>query len=277
MRIKTKILLLIISTIVLILLVTAYYTQRVAKKTNESALKEDAKKIARQVELVIASGGDLTAMSAMRKNMEEMIYLNSPLAGLTDHRISPEREARIVRALDEDLENILYLGSYIARVDIEALMNGSTLRPFFSKVRRPVEKSPITAIDLDRIMKGETIVKLDPMSEEGMADVLTPVYYNGAVFGVAEVKVSGAAFASVLTFKKKLTLFIAAIAIILIAGVLIISMNSMVNRPIQRLLSAIEEVKGGNLAVAVSPGADDEIGRLTGHFNSMVEKLRKNA
>ena len=49
MRIKTKILSIIIATLVLVVFVSAHYSQRMAEKDHEAALREDAEKIVRQV------------------------------------------------------------------------------------------------------------------------------------------------------------------------------------------------------------------------------------
>ena len=51
-------------------------------------------------------------------------------------------------------------------------------------------------------------------------------------------------------------------------------LTRMVDRPVTRLAHAMARVESGDLAVPAIPGGPDELGRLAGSFNTMVDRLR---
>ncbi|MBI3811971.1 MAG: HAMP domain-containing protein, partial [Nitrospirae bacterium] len=56
-----------------------------------------------------------------------------------------------------------------------------------------------------------------------------------------------------------------------------VSMTRMIHRPIENLLRAMARVKEGDLTVSIVPQAQDELGRLTGSFNSMIQTIQQSA
>ncbi|MBI5642416.1 MAG: HAMP domain-containing protein, partial [Deltaproteobacteria bacterium] len=285
MKIKAKILILIIATLVLFFFVAAYYLQTVTAKNNEVILKEDAMKIVKQIEFTFATGGENVSARTMNKNVEEMMYLSSHIISeesarvvkkQPDAAISEDRKTRIKSSLDENLEKLLYLSSHIARIDILAFHEGGSLSPFFSKVKRAIPYTELSAEEINEARSGRTVLKPEHTSDGKFIDVIAPLYYNGSIYGITEIKLSGDAPERLLTAKRQETMLMAFVVIAVIAAVLIISMDYMVNRPIQNLLSAISEVKGGNLDVSVKGKSQDEFGRLALHFNSMIETIRRS-
>lgn len=269
MRIKVKILLSIITTLVLILFVSTYYTHRVVERNYEAALREEAGRIVRQIEVKILSGrgGDKSKTGAW--SFEEMMYLSS--------EITPDVEATKFKTLNETLEDMIYLSPHIIRLDIFSLRKDGTLAPFFSRIKESARLVKLTPEDISLAKQGRMLLNYEEADNANYANVIAPVYFKGSVFGLTEIKISRQEFDNVLTAKRKTTFLFALAAFGLIAGVLVISINYMVNRPIQDLLSAISRVKEGNLSVTVTPAARDEIGRLTEHFNEMIGTIRRNS
>jgi signal transduction histidine kinase len=66
------------------------------------------------------------------------------------------------------------------------------------------------------------------------------------------------------------------LSVLLISGLFAVSMNRMIHRPIQALLKAMSKVKGGDLTVSIVPRAQDELGKLTDSFNSMIQMIRQS-
>jgi len=63
---------------------------------------------------------------------------------------------------------------------------------------------------------------------------------------------------------------------ILAFGILLyLTLRRRVVNPLRRLIEAIDAVAQGDLTRAVLPGRDDEIGRLAGRFNNMMDRLRE--
>lgn len=47
-----------------------------------------------------------------------------------------------------------------------------------------------------------------------------------------------------------------------------------ISRPLKRLVKAMNEVKKGNLSISISDKSNDEIGEVTGNFNSMLNEIK---
>jgi two-component system, NtrC family, sensor kinase len=70
-------------------------------------------------------------------------------------------------------------------------------------------------------------------------------------------------------------LWLAALAVLLITLGVFLLFRHLFYRPVERLLGAMEHVRGGDLeAQAPDPARDDEVGTLTREFNRMLTRLR---
>lgn len=242
MRIKTKILTLTITTLTLIIFVFAHYSQRIAEKDHEIVLKEDAAKIVRQIGSYVPPDGKVTDRTA----------------------------------LEEDFKELLFLSSHLVRIDTFIVGREGALKPFFSMERYKLERTPIAESEIGLVRSGQMILNFEEKPDGNYVNVIAPLRSGDRIYGVTELKISHDEFYGLIANRKKATLLVTVIAVLVIAGVLVFSMDHMVSRPIQMLLSAISQVKGGNLDVRVDPGAGDEIGSLTEHFNGMVETINRN-
>ncbi|MBI5453544.1 MAG: HAMP domain-containing protein [Deltaproteobacteria bacterium] len=283
MRIKVKIVILIVTTLVLILFVAAYYNQRAVERDREGVLLEDAAKIVREIEFTIAAGGE-AGQRAANRSVEEMAYLSSfrimnedSAKSSPDPGLNDAKKERVRAALGEGLEKLLYLSTHITRIDIILFEQDGTLDPFFSKIKRQATHAQFTLENISEVKNGRSVVVQESQGDSKYLSVLMPVKYGKLIIGMAGVKASSEAVNTLLTSKKQTTLVVALVALVVIAVVLILSMNQMVTRPIQNLLSAISEVKEGNFRVAVASAAHDELGLLTEHFNSMVDTIRRSS
>ena len=243
MRIKTKILLLTISTLISILFISTYYTHKAAEKTHENALRDEASKIARQIESYMPQGAKQA----------------DPLE------------------IDEHFDELLFLSPHLVRVDAYTLNAGDQLKRVVSKYKLPVELPGITPEDLKAALRGELLLSFEQSAEHSYVNVTAPLRYEGLVFGIAGFKVSQDEFHELLSNKRKVTILVAGIALFAIAGVLVLSMDRLVSTPIQNLLKAINRVKDGDLNATVEPAASDEIGALSKHFNEMLSTIRKDS
>ena len=64
--------------------------------------------------------------------------------------------------------------------------------------------------------------------------------------------------------------------IFVLMGAMIIFLSNLITKPISRLVLIVEDMASGdgNLAVEIAVGSRDEIGKLSGHFNAFLGKLR---
>jgi class 3 adenylate cyclase len=80
------------------------------------------------------------------------------------------------------------------------------------------------------------------------------------------------AFAPVAAFTRGVLLSL--LGIVLVVSLLSLLLAQVFTRPINRLVSAVRRVAGGDLAVEVPQGSRDEIGDLGTAFNDMASSLR---
>ncbi len=66
-----------------------------------------------------------------------------------------------------------------------------------------------------------------------------------------------------------------AVIFLLFMGLYII-FNRFINSPLQKIVSALDDVEGGNLNVRLNVNRNDEIGIVNRHFNAMSSKLRSS-
>ncbi len=246
MKIKTKILSIIIATLVLVVFVSAHYSQKMAEKDHEAALRKDAEKIVRQVSSYVPVDGNIADRAALEDEFKELFFLSS---------------------------HLVRIDTFIIK---DSGVDKGALKPFFSKERYPIERAPIAKADIDLIMEGQFSLGFEETPGGSYVNVIAPLRTNGRVYGVAEFKISHEEFYNLIANKRQTTLYVTIMVVLVIAGALLFTMNHMVNRPIQALLSAISAVKGGDLGVRVEPAARDEIGTLTEHFNGMIETINRD-
>ena len=69
---------------------------------------------------------------------------------------------------------------------------------------------------------------------------------------------------------------IAALVAAVLAFLISLFVSRRITGPLEELTDAAEDVAGGNLAVRVSPRADDEVGALAAAFNAMADRLARD-
>lgn len=106
-----------------------------------------------------------------------------------------------------------------------------------------------------------------------------PVVADGQKVGTAEVYAPrNARAAAESAYQTALTrnLVIAALVAAVLAFLISLFVSRRITGPLEELTDAAEDVAGGNLAVRVSPRADDEVGALAAAFNAMADRLARD-
>ena len=145
-------------------------------------------------------------------------------------------------------------------------------------VSRLRQLGPILTVSLhgqniDRALAGERgLLRVTGYQGEEVLSAYTPLNLPGEVDWalIAEIEY-GEAMAPVARFQR-LNLMAVAFIVVLITLLAMAITRSLI-RPIDRLTAGAEEVRSGNTAVRVEKTADDELGRLTDVFNSMVASI----
>ena len=106
-----------------------------------------------------------------------------------------------------------------------------------------------------------------------------PVVVDGQKIGTAEIYAPrNARAAAESAYQTALTrnLVIAALVAAVLAFLISLFVSRRITGPLEELTDAAEDVAGGNLAVRVSPRADDEVGALAAAFNAMADRLARD-
>ncbi len=106
-----------------------------------------------------------------------------------------------------------------------------------------------------------------------------PLVVDGQKVGSAEVYAPrNARAAAESAYQTALTrnLVIAALVAAVLALLISLLVSRRITGPLEELTDAAEDVAGGNLAVRVSPRADDEVGALAAAFNAMADRLARD-
>ena len=106
-----------------------------------------------------------------------------------------------------------------------------------------------------------------------------PLVVDGQQVGTAEVYAPrNARAAAESAYQTALTrnLVIAALVAAVLAFLISLFVSRRITGPLEELTDAAEDVAGGNLAVRVSPRANDEVGALAAAFNSMADRLARD-
>ena len=106
-----------------------------------------------------------------------------------------------------------------------------------------------------------------------------PLVVDGQKVGAAEVYAPRSARAAAESaYQTALTrnLVIAALVAAVLAFLISLFVSRRITGPLEELTDAAEDVAGGNLAVRVSPRANDEVGALAAAFNAMADRLARD-
>ena len=106
-----------------------------------------------------------------------------------------------------------------------------------------------------------------------------PLVVDGQKVGTAEIYAPrNARAAAESAYQSALTrnLVVAALVAAALAFLISLFVSRRITGPLEELTDAAEDVAGGNLAVRVSPRADDEVGALATAFNAMADRLARD-
>ena len=240
--IKTKILLLMILSVVSILLTSTYFTQKMIEKDAEANLQKDGFNIVREI----------------------------------DSAITTEQAFNKLDVINEDLLDMMAIRTNIERIDLFSFSPAGDLLPFTSKMTVPHSPIVLSSEDIDRVKKDQIISKAEQIGKVNYVNVIAPVHFQNKVFGLIEMKMSRKEFDRLHEKERNQAFTITFLSVLLISGLFAVSMTRMIHRPIQDLLKAMSKVKGGDLTVSIVPRARDELGKLTDSFNSMILMIRQS-
>ena len=118
-------------------------------------------------------------------------------------------------------------------------------------------------------------VDVDPRVEAKTYTIEFPIVQGEKVLGYVQIKGEMDAVGTLLR-KKYVDTLILILCTMLMGMFAVVYLAFRFTKPIDELVVGAQLVAQGNLFVSLPEGGPDEIGRLSGTFNQMVERLRQN-
>lgn len=159
-----------------------------------------------------------------------------------------------------------------------AMMLGFDLQIIDNEAREVINSSAVME-HLSPIMKRRMASIIDIKSPKGEYEPY-PLYLEGREIGTMNVRVMkrmGGVDEKENIFKERGREFLIASFIIAGGGAVLLSVLFILflSRPLRTMKEAVEAMAKGDFSVRVSPGAKDELGRLSESFNFMAEALQR--
>lgn len=132
------------------------------------------------------------------------------------------------------------------------------------------ERTRIFEGDSGRVMGTINPIYNEPTCYEADCHVHSP---EQTVLGVLDITVCLKCIDEEIAGAKTKMLIFAIIAILAISGVLIYFARLWIDKPVQKLVEATQNVASGNLNFTIHIDSDDELGALARSFNNMTRKL----
>lgn len=241
--IKTKILVLMIGSVVSVLLASTYFTQKIIEKNSEATLQEEVFNIVREIDSEITTAQELTDL----------------------------------KILNEYLEDLMSIRPSVGRIDIFTFRPDGAIAPLVSKTTFAIPQTPLSRKDIEQVKNDQVVWSIERVDKINYWNMVAPIHLKEGIFGILEVKISRKGFDSLLAKQRRQSFVITIVSVLLISLLLAVFMNRLIHRPIQDLLAAMSQAKEGDLTVSIRPAAKDELGRLIESFNIMIRKIKESS
>lgn len=164
----------------------------------------------------------------------------------------------------------------LVTVRVWRLENNNFVEQDASKDSLPAEKIPVETLTALRSGAPSQIVNSQQTSSDSLFRIFTPIVIKNRVSGAVEV-VERLETASTIAFRYVTNLiWIALATIILMTAAFYLLFQNLVYQPLEKLLSAMEKAKTGNLSAEIADKIkQDEFGQLSNNFNSMMSQIRE--
>jgi nitrogen fixation/metabolism regulation signal transduction histidine kinase len=208
--------------------------------------------------------------------------------------IDMRTERQLVDDVDKDLKNIINTVHYsIQKLSAERGSDREVLERFIEEAKQnkavreisvigsteeviassnPQKVGQRHALSGQEIVVREQIGSAKPSEHKIRYDIRVPLFRSDQVIGLVQTYVEVDDYRYLLRQLYLKNLLIAAGAMLFTFGA-VFFVISRLNRPLRRLVSAADQVATGDLTVHIVPEHQDEVGRLTGSFNAMIQKL----
>ncbi len=215
-------------------------------------------------------------------------YLDLRLTEHSQKELFRERTIYVIREIDakihnmKDLENLSFLEEEIASwmyarptiqsIDIFVFDKNSYKVQVSSRGERDLG---LTHKDLQSLKRDRVLTTLKEKDQETYWEILAPLHLGRKIAGGIRIITSLQEAEGFLGRKRTRTIVFTLASVAILILILTLFFSRAVNRPIQRLVRAMSEAEAGKLDVEVPITSQDELGRLSDHFNHMLSRINQ--
>jgi two-component system NtrC family sensor kinase len=182
---------------------------------------------------------------------------------------------------EEDLQQLMNLVSgsrpNLVTARVWKLENGDFIEQAASDDSLPPETIPAeTLVALLDNRQSQTFNRQPADSNDSLFRIFAPVVVKNKVTGAVEVVERLDTVSTIVLRYAANLIWIALATIILMTGAFYLLFQNLVYLPLEKLLSAMEKAKTGNLSAEIAEKIkQDEFGQLSANFNSMMTQIRE--
>lgn len=184
--------------------------------------------------------------------------------------IGDRREFESGQLLDEQIRQVLDLRPNVQQLDILAFAPEGTRVVATS---HPARRLPFTRHVAAEVARGRVVSRLVQEGDIRHWEVMAPIRLEGTVAGAVAARFSLDRADRLAARIRWWSLALTAASVVVAAALMSLAIHLIVNRPVRRLLDAIDRIRLGHAGVRVAAGTTDELSVLARHFNEMVAQI----
>jgi signal transduction histidine kinase len=212
--------------------------------------------------------GKLTQENFQQEMVAVVRQIGAPITTLSEFHDQATRELELYKLLASrpDLVDVglYFLPAGQTGPPVLFVSAGNTALPRLERIPILVEWA---------VRQEKDVSDLSGWENEHRLKIAAPIFVESRLVGAAYAEFSTAQFDEVLDYQRRLSLTKRLITGAVIVLVIHLFLYLKVHRPVRALLAAVESVARGNMTTAVPVRGRDEIGRLGGRFNLMVQRI----
>jgi signal transduction histidine kinase len=227
--------------------------------------------LAALVILGVSSGFVWLNLALARRAIEEDLQARAIIfAREIAATIGDRRELESGGALNEQILRIVDIRRSALQIDVLTFgPRGATV----VASNQPATRLPFNQRDTDEVRRGRVVSRAIRDPAERYWEVMAPITLQGAVAGAVAVKFSSQRGDDLAARIRFWALTLAAVAVVAMGALMSVAIRFVVDRPIQRFMSAIRQVADGAASPTIQVTAEDEFGVLARHFNEMIARI----
>jgi signal transduction histidine kinase len=223
------------------------------------------------VVLAVSSGFTWLSLTLAQRAIEEdlrtraIVYAREVAATLGDghHVQGGDALGRLIARLLEIRRSVLQLDVVSLGPQERALLASS----------QPGAPLPFAQSDAGEIRHGRVVARAVTAGADRHWIIMAPIALDGSVVGAVVAKISRQRADELTSRIRFWAVTLAAASVVVIAILMSVAIQVVVDRPIGRFTSAISSVADTGVPAPVELKTSDEFGVLAGHFNEMVTRI----